>query len=125
MEIFIFMENELINVLSKTYDIIATSDYFKEPLYRGNEPYYLIVSKIIFKPKKISTITPKEVGHSEEFHYYLNEDKLVDYLTIDSFSWDDIPILKYMSATPIINTIIMKKLTEMAEEVVLKYLKKK
>ena len=111
------MENELINVLSKTYDIIATSDYFKEPLYRGNEPYYLIVSKIIFKPKKISTITPKEVGHSEEFHYYLNEDKLVDYLTIDSFSWDDIPILKYMSATPIINTIIMKKLTVLAEDV--------
>lgn len=119
------MEDELINVLSKNYDIITTSDYVKETLYRGNEPYHIIVSKIIFKPKNISTITPKEIGHSEEFHYYPNEDRLVDYLTIDSFSWDDIPILKYMSATPIINTIIRKKLTEMAEEVVLKYLKNK
>lgn len=119
------MENELIKVLSKTYDIITKYDYFKEPLYRGNEPYYLIITKIIFKPKNISTITPKEVGHSEEFHYYPNGDSLVDYLTIDTFNWDDIPILKYMSATPIINIITMNKLTEMAEEVVLKYLKKK
>jgi hypothetical protein len=119
------MKNE-IKPLLKIYDIELFGDYI-DFVYNSNiwGPYYRIIVKFILKPKNVSHISPKEVKHISEFLYLADSETLRFGENIETFDYDDVPIIKYLQMGSELGEFVANTMIDKAEEVVSEYIKLK
>lgn len=119
------MKNE-IKTLLKIYDIELFGHYV-DFMYNSNiwGPYYRIFVKFILKPKNVSPISPKEVIHKSYFIYLVDSETLRFDENIETFDYDDVPIVKYLQMGSELGEFIANTTIDKAEEVVSKNIKLK
>jgi hypothetical protein len=125
MEIFISMEDTIKKVLLRNYDMKVQGDLVDFQYYdRELGSFNIIIVKFFLIPKNISPITPKEVSHVSEFLYIHKTKSLRFHQNIDTFNFDDVPIMKYISLTDKLGEFIANVMIDKAEEIVSKHLNK-
>jgi hypothetical protein len=125
MEIFISMEDTIKKVLLRNYDMKVQGDLVDFQYYdRELGSFNIIIVKFFLIPKNISPITPKEVSHVSEFSYIHKTKSLRFHQNIDTFNFDDVPIMKYISLSDKLGEFIANVMIDKAEEIVSKHLNK-
>jgi hypothetical protein len=125
MEIFISMEDTIKKVLLRNYDMKVQGDLVDFQYYdREPGPFNIIIVKFFLIPKNISPITPKEVSHVSEFLYIHKTKSLKFHQIIDTFNFDDVPIMKYISLSDKLGEFIANVMVDKAQEIVSKHLNK-
>lgn len=122
MEIFISMDETIKNVLLKNYNMKVKGDLIDfQYIDELAGPFNIVIVKFFLKPKNISPITPKEVSHVSEFLYIHKTKSLKFGQIIDTFNFDEVPIMRYISMEGEFGSFIANVSIDKAEEIVSKH----